>query len=101
MIPPSCRVTAVVFVLSPLRLADSAPITRYAFVLIFVALVLLGLVMKNEWHDLLVILGLVLFGLGQGALVTQLFNVLVTSAPLKFVGDVGSLRGTAGTWRPA
>ena len=26
---------------------------------------------------------------------TQLFNVLVTSAPLKFVGDVGSLRGTA------
>ena len=96
MIPHQLSVlAAAVFVL---RLYDSLTprqITRYAFVLIFVALVLLGLVMKNEWHDLLVILGLVLFGLGQGALVTQLFNVLVTSAPLKFVGDVGSLRGTA------
>ena len=96
MIPHQLSVlAAAVFVL---RLYDSLTprqITRYAFVLVFVALVLLGLVMKNEWHDLLVILGLVLFGLGQGALVTQLFNVLVTSAPLKFVGDVGSLRGTA------
>jgi hypothetical protein len=41
-----------------------------------------------------VILGLVAFGLGQGALATLLFNVLVTYAPKQYAGDVGSLRGT-------
>jgi hypothetical protein len=40
-----------------------------------------------------VILGLVTVGLGQGALVTLLFNVLVTSARKELAGDVGSLRG--------
>ena len=40
-----------------------------------------------------VILGLITVGLGQGALVTLLFNVLVTSAPKELSGDVGSLRG--------
>jgi hypothetical protein len=32
-------------------------------------------------------------GLGQGALVTLLFNVLVTAASKELAGDVGSLRG--------
>ena len=32
-------------------------------------------------------------GAGQGALVTLLFNVLVTAAPKEVAGDVGSLRG--------
>jgi hypothetical protein len=32
-------------------------------------------------------------GLGQGALVTLLFNVLVTASPKELAGDVGSLRG--------
>ena len=58
------------------------------------ALVLLAVVMNNEWSNLLVVLGLVMFGLGQGALATLLFNVLVTYAPKEFAGDVGSLRGT-------
>jgi hypothetical protein len=40
-----------------------------------------------------VIVGLVIVGLGQGALVTLLFNVLVTAAPKELAGDVGSLRG--------
>jgi hypothetical protein len=35
-----------------------------------------------------------LFGIGQGSLVTLLFNVLVTSSPKEVAGDVGSLRGT-------
>ena len=35
-----------------------------------------------------------LFGIGQGSLVTLLFNVLVTSSPKELAGDVGSLRGT-------
>jgi hypothetical protein len=40
-----------------------------------------------------VILGLITVGLGQGALVTLLFNVLVTASPKELAGDVGSLRG--------
>jgi MFS family permease len=95
MIPHQLSVlAAAVFVLGLYDSLTPRQIARYAFMLIFIALILLGLVMNNEWHDLLVILGLVLFGLGQGALVTLLFNVLMTSAPLRFVGDVGSLRGT-------
>lgn len=42
----------------------------------------------------MVMFGLIAFGLGQGALVTLVFNVLVTAAPKKLAGDVGSLRGT-------
>jgi hypothetical protein len=38
--------------------------------------------------------GLIAFGIGQGALVTLVFNVLVTAAPKELAGDVGSLRGT-------
>jgi hypothetical protein len=38
--------------------------------------------------------GLITFGIGQGALVTLVFNVLVTAAPKELAGDVGSLRGT-------
>src|SRR5690606_23556297 len=33
-------------------------------------------------------------GIGQGALVTLVFNVLVTAAPKELAGDVGSIRGT-------
>lgn len=39
------------------------------------------------------IIGLITVGLGQGGLVTLLFNVLVTSAPKEYAGDVGSMRG--------
>jgi len=35
-----------------------------------------------------------IFGIGQGSLVTLLFNVLVTASPKELAGDVGSLRGT-------
>ena len=43
----------------------------------------------------LVILGLVILGLGEGALLTLLFNVLVSASPKHLAGDVGALRGTA------
>jgi riboflavin transporter FmnP len=69
-------------------------IARGSFVLVAFALALLGIAMNNEFNDLFVIAGLVMFGLGQGALATLLFNVLVTYAPRQFAGDVGSLRGT-------
>ena len=65
-----------------------------AFICTTVALVWLAFVVSNNWETLPTILGLVLFGIGQGSLVTLVFNVLVTSAPAELAGDVGSLRGS-------
>lgn len=66
----------------------------FGFVLTTVALVWLAFVVTNNWETLPTILGLVVFGIGQGALVTLVFNVLVTAAPKHLAGDVGSIRGT-------
>ena len=69
-------------------------IGRYGFTLCTIALLWLAFVVRNDWSAGPVLIGLVLFGAGQGALVTLLFNVLVTSSPKELAGDVGSLRGT-------
>jgi predicted MFS family arabinose efflux permease len=66
----------------------------FGFLLTTGALVWLSFVVTNNWETLPTILGLIVFGIGQGALVTLVFNVLVTSAPSSLAGDVGSLRGT-------
>ena len=71
-----------------------AQIGRYGFILCTVALLWLGFVVRNDWSAGPVLIGLVLFGIGQGSLVTLLFNILVTSSPKEVAGDVGSLRGT-------
>src|SRR5262249_51270000 len=64
-----------------------------AFLLIAAGTAWLGFVVRNDWSVPPVIIGLMTVGLGQGALVTLLFNVLVTASPKEFAGDVGSLRG--------
>jgi MFS family permease len=64
------------------------------FAICTVALLWLAFVIRNDWSAPIVMTGLILFGLGQGALVTLVFNVLVTAAPKELAGDVGSLRGT-------
>src|SRR5207253_5263910 len=69
-------------------------IGRYGFALCTIALVWLAFVVRIDWSEVPVLFGLVLFGIGQGALVTLLFNVLVTASPKELAGDVGSLRGT-------
>lgn len=69
-------------------------IGRYGFILCTVALLWLAFVVRNDWSAVPVLIGLIIFGIGQGALVTLLFNVLVTSSPKELAGDVGSLRGT-------
>jgi predicted MFS family arabinose efflux permease len=69
-------------------------IGRFGFILCAVALLWLAFVVRNDWSALPVLLGLVIFGIGQGSLVTLLFNVLVTASPKELAGDVGSLRGT-------
>jgi predicted MFS family arabinose efflux permease len=74
--------------LSPRRIA------RYAFLAVAVGVALLGIVIRNDWSTFMVIAGMILAGLGEGALVTLLFNVLVTASPKELAGDVGSIRGT-------
>jgi len=69
-------------------------IGRYGFILCTVGLVWLAFVIHNDWSEIPVLFGLVLFGIGQGSLVTLVFNVLVTASPKELAGDVGSLRGT-------
>src|SRR5215510_8680891 len=69
-------------------------IGRYGFILCAIAMVWLAFVVRNDWNEWPVLLGLILFGIGQGSLVTLVFNVLVTSSPKELAGDVGSLRGT-------
>jgi len=69
-------------------------IGMFSFVLTTIALVWLSFVVTNNWETLPTILGLVVFGIGQGALVTLVFNVLVTASPKELAGDVGSVRGT-------
>ncbi len=80
------------------RLYDRLPprtIARLALLLIAAGMAWLALVMRNDWTSMPVIIGLVTIGAAQGALMTLLFNVLVTAAPRQFAGDVGSVRGTA------
>lgn len=66
----------------------------FGFGLCATALLWLAFVVHNDWSSIPVLFGLVLFGIGQGSLVTLLFNVLVTASPKELAGDVGSLRGT-------
>lgn len=73
---------------SPRRIAQGG------FALCVIGLLWLAFVVRNDWSAIPVMLGLITFGIGQGALVTLVFNVLVTAAPKELAGDVGSLRGT-------
>jgi len=70
-------------------------IGRIAYSLVAASSLWLAFVVHNDWSTFPVMLGLVAFGIGQGALMTMLFNVLVTASPRKLAGDVGALRGTA------
>jgi MFS family permease len=69
-------------------------IGRYGFILCAIGLLWLAFVVHNDWSEWPVLLGLILFGIGQGSLVTLVFNVLVTASPKELAGDVGALRGT-------
>jgi len=69
-------------------------IAQGGFALCILGLLWLAWVVRNDWTAVPVMLGLITFGIGQGALVTLVFNVLVTAAPKELAGDVGALRGT-------
>lgn len=69
-------------------------IARCGLAICAIALFWLALVARNDWSTIPVVIGLVAFGLSQGALMTLIFNVMVVAAPADLAGDVGALRGT-------
>jgi MFS family permease len=64
-----------------------------SFILIAIGLVVAAFTVGNAWGTVAVILGLLLVGIGEGTLLTLLFNVLVSASPKRLAGDVGALRG--------
>ena len=96
IIPQSLSIFAAAVLVS--RLYDRLSlrhIARLGFIVVAAGLALLAVVIRNEWDTFAVILALIVIGLGQGALVTVLFNILAAASPAKLAGDVASLRGTA------
>jgi MFS family permease len=65
------------------------------FILISIGAAFVAFAISGEWGTLAVIFGLMLLGLGEGAMLTLLFNVLVSASPKELAGDVGALRGVA------
>jgi MFS family permease len=66
-----------------------------SFIVIAVGLVVVAITIGTAWSIAAVILGLLLVGIGEGTLLTLLFNVLVSASPKRLAGDVGALRGVA------
>lgn len=64
------------------------------FLLVAAGLVMLAFSIYNNWGTPLVALSLVVTGIGEGALLTLLFAVMVSASPAELAGDVGALRGT-------
>ena len=86
---------AALVVLRLYEFLSARDIARYAFILVAAGLALLAVVVRNEWETPMVIFGLIVIGLGQGALVTLLFTEMAATSSDEFAGDVGALRGTA------
>jgi MFS family permease len=66
-----------------------------SFILVPVGLVVTAFSVGTAGSTVLVIVGLLLVGIGEGVLLTLLFNVLVSASPKRLAGDVGALRGVA------
>jgi MFS family permease len=96
VVPYTIAIAASAFMI--VRLYDRLTPRRIAvvaFALVAAGLTLLSFTVSNDWGTPLVILGLVIVGLGEGSLLTLLFNIMVTSSPKELAGDVGALRGVA------
>ena len=87
--------TSAIFVVRIYGRMTPRRIAVIAFTLVAIGLTLLSFVVGNNWGTGMVIFGLLMVGLGEGALLTLLFNVMVTSSPKSLAGDVGALRGVA------
>ncbi len=94
---PYTAAIALAGVLS-VRLYDRASPRRLgiaSFILIAIGLVVVAFTIGHDWSTVTVILGLLIVGIGEGTLLTLLFNVLVSASPKRLAGDVGALRGVA------
>lgn len=87
--------TAAVLIVRLYSRLTPRTIGTIAFIIVSVGLTILAFTISNDWGTPIVILGLIILGLGEGALLTLLFNVLVSSSPKELAGDVGALRGVA------
>jgi MFS family permease len=96
MIPLSvASVTAAILVVRLQDRVSSRRIARFAFMLATIGVAMLAAVIHNDWGKTAVIISMLIIGIGEGVLVSLLFNVLVSASPKEQAGDVGSLRGTA------
>lgn len=68
-------------------------IARAGFIVVASALTLIAFTISNEWGQLPIVLGLIMLGLGQGAIVALVFNTLLSASPKELAGDVGAWRG--------
>lgn len=68
-------------------------IARAGFIVVAGALTIIAFTIRNDWGQALIVTGLVLLGLGQGAIVALVFNTLLSAAPKELAGDVGAWRG--------
>lgn len=68
-------------------------IGRYGLGVCAIALFWLAFVVKNDWTTVPVIVGLTVFGIAKGALMTLVISVWVATSPAALSGDVGALRG--------
>ncbi|MFN8377291.1 MAG: MFS transporter [Anaerolineae bacterium] len=96
LIPYSLSIFAAAFL--SVRLFDRLTprvIGTAGFAIVAIGLTFLAFVIQNEWNTALVLVGLIVTGLGEGALLTLMFNIMVRTSPSRFAGDVGALRGTA------
>lgn len=94
-IVPYAIAVALAAILS-LRLYDRMTPRRLgimSFIIIAIGATFVAFAISGEWGTLAVIVGLILLGLGEGTMLTLLFNVLVSASPKELAGDVGALRG--------
>src|SRR5690606_3497719 len=73
--------SAAVFVMRLTARLSSRRIAQYALLLVAAGVALLGVTVRNDWSDALVVLGLILTGLGEGGLATLLFKLLSRTVP--------------------
>lgn len=78
------------------RRVGARPLARYSFLAIAAGLTLLGIAIRNDWSDPMVIVGMLVVGCGEGTLATLLFKVLITSTPREAAADIEPLCNATG-----
>lgn len=72
----------------------ASQIARASMLLMASGLLILGLAIDNSWDNAIAIFSLVVLGLGQGAVLTVVSNVLIGASRAALAGEAGALRGT-------